>query len=196
MGNSRAYPVYRSSDPLDAYAQAQRLCALLDSRDTDAHVSAELRTVADVQRMLKLLPDVSYDPDRALTDPVTGDYLFFTGRTLPVDPAELEPLLPLLLIDEVVSGGVEASFVRALGKGPATVGWTGRWPDDPGLGSLGNRKYDGVQAVFNSDDSDWERWADTHTVFVHVTKFGDLDRAQWLAAQIGGEVLGEALLGW
>ncbi|MFB6778908.1 hypothetical protein ACFCX0_16145 [Streptomyces sp. NPDC056352] len=196
MGNSRAYPVYRSSDPLDAYAQAQRLCALLDSRDADAHVSAELRTVADVQRMLKLLPDVPYDPDRALTDPVTGDHLFFTGRTLPVDTAELESLLPLLLIDEVVSGGVEASFVRALGKGPATVGWTGRWPDDPTLGSFGSPKYDGVQAVFNSDDSDWERWADTHTVFVHVTKFGDLDRAQWLAAQIGGGVLGEAVSGW
>ncbi|MCX4533510.1 hypothetical protein [Streptomyces sp. NBC_01669] len=196
MGSSRAYPVYRSSDPLDAYAQAQRLCALLDSRDADAHVSAELRTVADVQLMLKLLSEVSYDPDRALTDPVTGDYLFFTGRTLPVDPVELEPLLPLLLNDEVASGGVEASFVRALGKGPATVGWTGRWPDDPALRSFGSPKYDGVQAVFNSDDSDWERWADTHTVFVHVTKFGDLDRAQWLAAQIGGEVLGEAVTGW
>jgi hypothetical protein len=159
-------------------------------------VGAELRTVADVQRVLTLLPDASYDPDRALTDPVTGDCLFFTGRTLPVDPVELEPLLPLSLSDEVASGGVEASFVRALGNGPATVGWTGRWPDDPGLGSLGHPKYDGVQAVFNSDDSDWERWAGTHTVFVHVTKFGDLDRAQWLAAQVGGEVLGEAVVGW
>ncbi|MEU0830711.1 hypothetical protein [Streptomyces sp. NPDC005969] len=200
MGSSRAYPVYRSSDPLDVYAQSQRLCALLDSRDAGAHVGAELRTVADVQRMVKLLPDMSYDPDRALTDPVTGDCLFFTGRTLPVDPVELESLLPLLLNDEFVSGGVEASveasFVRALGKGPATVCWTGRWPDDPALGSFGSPKYDGVQAVFNSDDSNWERWADTHTVFVHVTKFGDLDRAQWLAAQIGGEVLGEAVLGW
>ncbi|WP_406421314.1 hypothetical protein OH809_18835 [Streptomyces sp. NBC_00873] len=104
MGNSRAYPVYRSSDPLDVYAQAKRLCALLDSRDAGARVGAELRTVADVQRMVKLLPDMSYDPDRALTDPVTGDYLFFTGRTLPVDPVELESLLPLLLNDEFASG--------------------------------------------------------------------------------------------
>ncbi|WP_245936632.1 hypothetical protein [Streptomyces cahuitamycinicus] len=30
-----------------------------------------------------------------------------------------------------------------------------------------------------------------HTVFVHVTKFGDLPRARKLAAHIGSEVLGE-----
>jgi len=34
-----------------------------------------------------------------------------------------------------------------------------------------------------------------HTVFVHVTKWGDLPLVQEPAARIGSEVLGEAQLG-
>nr|WTB28978.1 hypothetical protein OG781_05110 [Streptomyces sp. NBC_00830] len=40
------------------------------------------------------------------------------------------------------------------------------------------------------------RWTEHHTVFVHVDKWGDLPRAQKLAAHIGSEVLGEPQLGW
>ncbi|WP_405689613.1 hypothetical protein [Streptomyces sp. NBC_00057] len=57
-------------------------------------------------------------------------------------------------------------------------------------------KYEGVQAVFDSDDIGWERWTQFHTVFVHVTKFGDLDRSEYLASQIGSKVLGDAVTGW
>ncbi|MFD4941084.1 hypothetical protein ACFVYE_22135 [Streptomyces sp. NPDC058239] len=51
-------------------------------------------------------------------------------------------------------------------------------------------------AVFNSDDIGWERWAEFHTVFVHVTEFGDLDRAEHLASRIGSKVPGDAVTGW
>ncbi len=52
--------------------------------------------------------------------------------------------------------------------------------------------YDGVQLVLNSEHCEWSRQVrGLHTVYVHVTKFGDPGRAGRLAAAIGGVVLGE-----
>ncbi|MGI5365713.1 hypothetical protein [Streptomyces iakyrus] len=39
------------------------------------------------------------------------------------------------------------------------------------------------------------RWTEEHTVFVHVTEYGDLPGARRPAAHIGGEVLGEPQCG-
>ncbi|MFD3942308.1 hypothetical protein [Streptomyces sp. NPDC058579] len=50
--------------------------------------------------------------------------------------------------------------------------------------------------VFHGEDAQWDGWTDHHTVFVHVGKFGDLPRAQELAAHIGSKVLGEPHIGW
>jgi hypothetical protein len=79
----------------------------------------------------------------------------------------------------------------ALGRGAAAVERHGRWPDEPAAGHYGSPPYDGVQVAFHGDRAQRGRWTEEHTVFVHVTKFGDLPRARKLAAYIGSEVLGE-----
>ncbi|MCX5338659.1 hypothetical protein [Streptomyces atratus] len=50
--------------------------------------------------------------------------------------------------------------------------------------------------VFHGDHAQWDRWTEHHSVFAHVDKWGDLPRAQKLAAHIGSEVLGVPQLGW
>ncbi|MEU9165279.1 hypothetical protein AB0D29_34005 [Streptomyces sp. NPDC048424] len=62
----------------------------------------------------------------------------------------------------------------------------------PEVRSYASPKYDGVQLVLNGDHCDWSRQVGgVHTLYVHVTKFGDPGRAERLAAAVGGSVLGE-----
>ncbi|MGX1267587.1 hypothetical protein [Streptomyces phaeoluteigriseus] len=127
---------------------------------------------------------------------MTGDFLDFGLDIATAEHAALEPELPLSVLHYVPPGTVEERFVRAVGQGMASIGLSGRWPDDPDTDSYGYAKYDGVEVMFNCADVNWLRPADHHTVFVHVDKFGDLPRAEKLAAYLGGTVLGEAQHGW
>ncbi|MFF9017261.1 hypothetical protein ACF09C_30390 [Streptomyces sp. NPDC014870] len=86
--------------------------------------------------------------------------------------------------------------MAVLGEGMAAIAWHGVWPDERESEQYPSAKYDGVQVVFHGGDAQWGDWTAHHTVFVHVDKFGDLARAQKLAACIGGQVLGEAQVGW
>ncbi|MFJ3724256.1 hypothetical protein ACIPYQ_17000 [Streptomyces sp. NPDC090045] len=193
MGNSVAYPVHRTTDPVEAYAKARVLCGLLARRYQEVRVGAELGTVADVRRMAALLPDAGYDYTEMRTHPETGEFLYYEGDVRTATDAELEAAVPLDFVStELPAAVAEEEFVRAVGAGPASIGWEGCWPDEPELGSYGSPKYDGVQLVLNSDECEWSRKVSgVHTVYVHVTKFGDLGRAERLAAAIGGSVLGE-----
>ncbi|MFD5476827.1 hypothetical protein [Streptomyces hawaiiensis] len=56
--------------------------------------------------------------------------------------------------------------------------------------------YDGVHILFPGDRAQQGRWAEEHTLFAHVTRFGDQPRARKLAVHIGSEVLGAPQLGW
>ncbi|WP_260695875.1 hypothetical protein [Streptomyces sp. IB201691-2A2] len=69
MGNSRAYPVFRTADASAAYTQAKRLCALLAECDDEVGLFAELRTVADVQQMAAVLPEANFDYAHTRTGP-------------------------------------------------------------------------------------------------------------------------------
>ncbi|MER6022158.1 hypothetical protein [Streptomyces anulatus] len=105
-------------------------------------------------------------------------------------------LLPFRVDAEATVGDeLEDLFVQALGRGPASIYWDGSWPDVPELDLKAYAKYEAVQVVFNSLDIDGELPAGEHTVFVHLSKFGDLPRAEWLARQVGAEVLGESVPG-
>ncbi|MET9890661.1 hypothetical protein ABZZ47_10675 [Streptomyces sp. NPDC006465] len=42
MGNSRAYPVFRTTDAVEAWTQALRLNALLEERDDEVILAAHL----------------------------------------------------------------------------------------------------------------------------------------------------------
>ncbi|WP_392749341.1 nuclear transport factor 2 family protein [Streptomyces sp. LN590] len=75
--------------------------------------------------------------------------------------------------------------MEAVGREIASIGRHGRWPDDAETDSYGVAKYDGVEVLFNCDDVNWLQPADHHTVFVHVDKWGDLPRADKLAAYLG-----------
>ncbi|MFJ1589396.1 hypothetical protein ACIOD0_03960 [Kitasatospora albolonga] len=195
MGNSRAYPVFRTTDASLAYAQAERLCSLLATRDEEVKLFAELRTVTEVRRMAEILPRPVFEYAEERTGP-TGEDLWFDLDVAATDDTALRPHLPLDLTAEAPVGSVEERFTAALGRGMASVDWHGLWPDDPAAELSGVGKYDGVQIVFHGDEAQWGRWTEEHTVFVHVDKWGDLPRARKLAAHIGSEVLGEVQPGW
>jgi hypothetical protein len=196
MGNSRAYPVLRTADATEAYRQAVRLCALLEHVEDEIWLFAETRTPQEARRMAEAVPGARFDYVDTRTDPATGDFLFFDLDVTRLDDAALQAHLPLEFWEDVVRGDVEERFLAALGQGMASIEWNGRWPDDPETDSYGYPKYDGVQVLFHGDRAQYGDWTEAHTVFVHVTKHGDLPRARKLAAHIGGEVLGEAQLGW
>ncbi|WP_418957573.1 hypothetical protein [Streptomyces tritici] len=195
MGNSKAYAVFQSTDAATAYTQAKRLCALLAERDDEVGLFAELHTVADVRCMAAVLPEANFDYVDTRTD-AAGEFAWFDLDLAETDDEVLQQHLPLSLLEDAPRGSVEECFVKALGQGMAAVDWHGMWPDDPESDLYGSAKYDGVQVVFHGQDAQWDQWTEHHTVFVHVGKFGDLPRAQKLAAHIGSEVLGEPQIGW
>jgi hypothetical protein len=196
MGNSRAYPVFRTTDAEEAWAQALRLNALLEERDDEVTLMADLLTVEDARRMAAALPGAEFSYTSARRDPATGDFLDFGLDIGSAELSALEPELPLSVLHYVAPGTVEGQFVAAVGRGTASIGLHGKWPDDPDTDSRGFAKYDGVEVLFNCDDVNWLQPADHHTVFVHVDKYGDLPRARKLAAHLGSTVLGEAQHGW
>ncbi|MEW2423305.1 hypothetical protein AB0911_22440 [Streptomyces nigra] len=196
MGNSRAYPVFRTTDAMEAWTQALRLNDLLEERDDEVTLMADLLTVEDARRMATVLPEADFHYASSRKDPVTGEFLDFRLDILTAHHRLLEPELPLSVLHYVSPGTVEDRFVRAVGQGTASIGLSGRWPDDADTDSYGHAKYDGVEVLFNCDDVNWLQPADRHTVFVHVDKWGDLPRAEKLAAHLGGTVLGDAQHGW
>lgn len=175
MGNSRAYPVFRTSDAVEAWTQALRLTALLEEHDDEVILMADMLTVEDTRRMAAVLPDAEFCYVHPRRDPVTHDYTEFN---LAITTAEEQ-------------------FVRAVGKGKgmASIGRGGRWPDDAEAERPGAANYDGVEVVFNGDDVHLSQPADHHTVFVHVDNWGDLSRAEKLAAHLDSTVLGDAQVG-
>ncbi|MET9062475.1 hypothetical protein ABZX99_32185 [Streptomyces antibioticus] len=196
MGNSRAYPVFRTTDAVEAWQQALRLNALLEEPDDEVTLMADLLTVEDTRRMAAVLPDAEFHHATARRDPVTHDFVESALTISAAPDSALEPELPLSVLYYVRAGTVEERFVRAVGKGTASIGLHGTWPDDTETDSFGFAKYDGVEVLFNCDDVNWLHPADHHTVFVHVDKLGDLPRAEKLAAHLDSTVLGDAQHGW
>ncbi|MFK0016932.1 hypothetical protein [Streptomyces sp. NPDC091027] len=195
MGDSQAYPVLRTSDAATAYAKARELCTLLWEREDRVCLFTELLTVQDVRRMAAVLPGATFEYTGRRTGPA-GEDLWFDLDVTTADDRALEPHLPLEILGMNAPVGVEDRFVAALGRGMAAIDWYGSWPDRPEAGQYAAPKYDGVQVVFHGDNPDFASSTHDHTVFVHVSKWGCLSRAQDLASRIGGEVVGEPLSGW
>ncbi|MFD6877569.1 MULTISPECIES: hypothetical protein [unclassified Streptomyces] len=196
MGNSRAYPVFRTTDTTMAYTQARHLRTLMAECEGKAGLYAELRTVEDVRQMVAVLPEANFDYLDTRTGPA-GEDLRFDLDVTTVGAAALEAHLPLDAMADVPTGTVEERFVAALGRGIADICWHGLWPEHPEADQYASANHDGVQIVFHGEKAQLNRWTEHHTVFVHGGgNRGALTRAQGLAARIGSKVLGEPQLGW
>jgi hypothetical protein len=196
MGNSRAYPVFRTADAAEAWTQALRLNALLEEHDDEVTLMVDLVTVQEVRRMAAVLPQAEFSHGRPRADSAARRFEHLGLDIARMADSLLESELPVSVLHYVPPGTVEDEMVRALGRGFASIGFGGRWPDDAETDSTGAAAYDGVEVVFNCDDRLGAKGTDRHTVFVHVDKWGDLPRAQKLAAFLGGTVLGDAQFGW
>ncbi len=196
MGNSRAYPVFQTTDATMAYTRAKHLRTLMAECEGKAGLYAELRTVEDVRQMVAVLPEANFDYLDMRTGPA-GEDLWFDLDVTTAGAAALEAHLPLDAMADVPTGTVEERFVAALGQGIADICWRGLWPEHPEADQYASANYDGVQIVFHGEEAQLNGWTEHHTVFVHGgSNHGALTRAQELAARIGSKVLGEPQLGW
>ncbi|MFF4102864.1 hypothetical protein [Streptomyces sp. NPDC001903] len=196
MGNSTAYPVFRTTDATLAYTQAKHLSTLMAECEGTVGLYSELRTVEDARRMVVVLPGANFDYLDMRTGPA-GEDLWFDLDVTTAGDAALEAHLPLDVTADVPMGTVEERFVAALGQGTAAICWRGLWPDRPEADQRASANFDGVQIVFHGAEAQLNGWTEHHTVFVHGgSGRGALTRAEELAALIDGGRLGVPQLGW
>ncbi|MEU6865865.1 hypothetical protein ABZ924_21860 [Streptomyces sp. NPDC046876] len=63
------------------------------------------------------------------------------------------------------------------------------WPEVPDLGLEWTRKYARLQVSLHHNGTDFDSpWTEDHALFVHV---GEEERAEWVAAQVCAEIIGE-----
>ncbi|MFC9246593.1 hypothetical protein ACFT7S_22160 [Streptomyces sp. NPDC057136] len=170
MGSSYAFPILAVSNAAEALRVAQHMLLLSeDRRYTTVDGGALARNAADVQRLAAVVPD--------------GSVYLMEEVPLSVEVPEF-----------TAEGTFEEEFVEALGDTPAWLRWdVGSWPAGPF--GYGDTEYSGVQIAFNSRDMYFAPPPDgakPHMLYVCVG-MSDLKRAQWLAEQVGLNVLGEPI---
>ncbi|GHF62075.1 hypothetical protein GCM10018790_45090 [Kitasatospora xanthocidica] len=195
MSTSRALPVLRTPDLRAAHDAARRLLALavpMDGFLVEGETTA--RTPAEARRLFAAFPTgrgatpwpnhprLGYEEVRGLFD--AGDPRFDGLGPLEFQ-AKAEP-----------PGGFEELFLDVVGSGPGSLSWTHFfWPAVPELGLEPRAKDTHLQIAVNSRNVDFDRPSDDHTLFVHF-RGGDLERARWLARQVGLEPVGPEECGW
>ncbi|MFD9339557.1 hypothetical protein ACFWBF_35020 [Streptomyces sp. NPDC060028] len=168
-------------------------------------VCAELRSVGEVLRVAKELPEarftgheecgeldgVPYEDQPALVCGVQGS-------ALPVDPVAYEGRLPVECeLRDLPVGSIEDAFTAAIGPNAGEVHWEDLcWPDAPEHGFHGESKHAEVTLLLNTRTRDLDEPAADHTVLVHVRRVTIDGRqmrepyAHWLAEQVGLTVIG------
>ncbi len=175
--------MFRSDDPDEAYRRARLLCGRMKPLDAQMWMVAQAHTVEEARGLAAVLPtglfEPSYDWDRDV---------WFVGAELPGDDRELAAELPLTVDADVAPGPVEQVFLRALGRGAATMRWRGEWPREIPSASQ-DATNQRVELDVNEEHPDGR-----HTVYVHF-RYADEVGAARLAASIGGSVLGPVQVG-
>ena len=196
MSSSSAYPVLRSTDLRAAFAAARRLLALITPMDR-FHVNAQARagTFDEAQRLLAALPGAHVSPEDPTRPESRAELrrMIASGGDLPAG------CLPVtVLFDQAAAGSIEDAFIAAIGDAPASVDWDWfLWPSVPAL-DLGP---DGRNSHLRLDINGWPPGSGTasltgeHVLYVHVRE-NDVERAQWLAEQVGLRVLGPSEHSW
>lgn len=175
MGNTRAWPVLRTTDLAEALSLADRLLSVASwyepsscYLDAWAHTESELRRLTDAF------------PGAEVTSYGAG------GTGLPVNVSL--GLQTIAQARDVLGTCVDITRCYVL--------WHNlKWPAVPELELEEEYKYAELEIACNSHDIHCEEWAPEHTVFVHARPGHDA-RADWLAAQVGVQVVGPAEFGW
>ncbi|MFI6423160.1 hypothetical protein ACIBG6_37990 [Streptomyces sp. NPDC050842] len=206
MSNDIAYPVFRSPDPVLALSLARRLMEFGRCEYTNVSLYAELRSVDEVRRGAKELPEGWFRgqehygefDDRVPFEDLPAWLVGVRGAGLPTDPTAYEGRLPVdyELLDQAV-GSVEDAFTAAIGPSVGEINWQDLcWPDAPEVGFRGESKHAEVTLLLNTSTRECDQPADDHTVLVHVRSV-DVDGRQmrepyahWLAGQVGLTVIG------
>ncbi len=182
MSHSYAQPILRTADPAAAMRVVQRLLAIADTSELEVDFEARVSSAPTMAALMGLLRDTDWwaEEDRKGSSEAGDDPL----AHLPV--RMLRWALPPAFVDPLV---------QATGRAPATVRWDfSGWPEAPevGLGAGGCRGAF-VTLCLNCRDLDLEVPATDHTVFVHVKQV-EAERAPWLAARVGLQVIGELVM--
>jgi hypothetical protein len=178
MGHTAAFPLLRTTD-LDAiFSLAGRLLALsVPDSWGGTEIWAEVSSRAEVRRLLEAVPEARVG-EAYKEDVARGDFPLPFGSDL-------------LFME--LSGPEQAHSAARAALGVhdrLEVFWDAfRWPAVPDLGLEWTWKYARLQVSLHHNGTDFDSpWTEEHTLFVHV---GEEDRAVWLAAQVGAEIIGE-----
>lgn len=111
--------------------------------------------------------------------------------------AEVLAMFPLTVyVEQCPVGSIEDTLLSVVGTGPSSIDWDWfRWPLIPELGLDARAKDAALQIAINCRDVNRDVPSADHTVFLHIRE-GDTARAEWLAAQVGLQIIGPAQLGW
>lgn len=178
MSNSYAQPILRTTDLAAAMRIVQQLLVIADTSELEVDFEARISSAPAMTVLMGLLPDTDWwaegdqkGSSEAGDDPLA--HLPVKVRRWALPPARVDPL------------------IRATGGAPAAVRWDfSGWPEAPEVGlGVGGSRGAFVTLCLHSHDLDLEAPATDHTVFVHV-KQTEAERAPWLAAQVGLQVIG------
>ncbi|MFE6848276.1 hypothetical protein [Streptomyces sp. NPDC057686] len=179
MGHTAAFPLLRTND-LDAiFSLADRILALSvpDSRG-GTEVWAEVSSRAEVRRLLEAVPEAEVGEAIRKDAAAPGD------SPLPFGPC-------LLFMELPGADRARSAALAALGvHDRLEVYWDAFcWPEVPDLGLEWTWNYARLQVSLHHNGTDFDSpWTEDHTLFVHV---GEEERAVWVAAQVGAEIIGE-----
>ncbi|MDR6978357.1 hypothetical protein J2X68_005083 [Streptomyces sp. 3330] len=175
MGNTQAWPVLRSTDLDEALTLAERLLSVASWYDPEGcYLDAWAHDDAQLRRLTESAP--------------TANVRWYGA---PGDGPRASVSQPAPTVAQA---------------GDALKTWAGitrcyllwhdmKWPAVPELGLGEEYKYAELQVACNSHTIHCEEWAPEHTVFIHARPGHD-ERAAWLAAEVGAQVVGPPEFGW
>ncbi|MEV6681548.1 hypothetical protein AB0N09_32450 [Streptomyces erythrochromogenes] len=198
MSSGVSYPVFRTSDPAEALAMAWRLLALGEREYAEVSVEAELRTVPEVLRLRRGLPDAWFRTENddlwaSRPDDPTEWCYEHPASELSEEPDDLGPMLPIWVsMPDQSLGSVEESFAGLAGANFGSISWRQLiWPQAPERGYDGRVEHDRVTLVLNCNADGTDLEAGTHTVCIGLQRTPEAEGyAAWLAGQVGRTVIG------
>ncbi|MFF9570408.1 hypothetical protein [Streptomyces sp. NPDC014685] len=182
MSNSYAQPILRTGDLSEGLRIVQKLLGIADLTDLEVDFDARISSAHSLSGVMTLLPDADW---------------WAEGERDGASDAGDDPMdsLPIRLRRWAGTPETVEPFLKAVGDSPATVRWDfSAWPDAPEVGlGVGGTRGAFVTLCTHARDLDLEEPAADCTVFVHVKQV-EAERAPWLAAQVGLQVIGDLVM--